>query len=497
MHKMEKNELSSDDIVRRRAVFYKAFGIYGEPAGFYDYGPIGLAIKRNIERAWRKAVPEHQGFIEVETTTLAPEPVFKASGHLSTFTDPIIVCSSCHSGNRADKLLESHYSKKNDKAALAALRKMDKKGMEAEIKSNRVKCEKCGVELSGPVEYFNLMFKTFAGQGTSEPMYLRPETAQGIFIGFRELYRLNSLKLPCGICQSGKAYRNEISPRQQLVRMREFTQLETELFYDPETKFQDTYLNEYSKSSDIFGTKVLFAESGAGPRETTISEMLKNNGIPNEYFAFLVYKDHEFMESIGFAADEYWFRKIGKEELPHYSQCNLDVEIQTSYGAIEVTGIADRGAFDLQSHSKFSGEDLSVLSENRKVLPKVAELSIGLDRILLALLDKKAIDDKERGWKWLKLEQGIAPYDYSVFPLQKDDKLSGLALKVLEDLKAKGMRCNYSDSASIGKRYAKSDEIGIRHAITIDFQSLEDGTVTVRDRDTATQKRIKWEKVLQ
>ena len=492
---MDKSELRSEDIVKRRSIFYKAFGIYGEPAGFYDFGPIGLAIKRNIERAWRKAVAEHQGFIEIEVTTLAPEPVFKASGHLSTFTDPIIVCSSCHAGNRADKILESLYSKKNDKPAITALRKMDIKGMETEIKKNKLKCEKCGTELTGKVEYFNLMFKTYAGQGTAEPMYLRPETAQGIFMDFKELYRLNSLKLPCGICQSGKAYRNEISPRQQLVRMREFTQMEAELFYDPKTDFSTTHLGEYAKSNNIFDTKISFAESGKDPKQISISELIESKKVPNEYFAFLIYKDYEFMKSIGFETDEYWFREIEKEELPHYSRCNLDIEVETSYGTIEVTGIADRGSFDLQSHSKLSGQDLSIMNNEEKVLPNVAELSIGLDRILLAILDRKTVDDKERGWKWLKLENSIAPYDYSIFPLQKEEKLVTMAMKISEHLKKKGRRCNYSDSASIGKRYAKSDEIGVANAITVDFQSLEDNTVTIRDRNTAGQRRVKWEEI--
>lgn len=492
---MEKSELRSEDIIKRRSIFYKAFSIYGEPAGFYDFGPIGLAIKRNIESAWRKVIPEHPGFIEIETTTLAPEPVFKASGHLSTFTDPIMVCGSCHAGNRTDKLLESFYSKKNDKAAITALRKMDLNGMETEIKKNKIKCEKCGVELTGKVEYFNLMFKTHAGQGTSEPMYLRPETAQGIFMDFKELYRLNSLKLPCGICQSGKAYRNEISPRQQLVRMREFTQMEAELFYDPNAEFSKTLLGEYAKSNHIFDTKILFAASGKEPDETTISELVKSKKVPNEYFAFMIYKDYEFMRSIGFEYKEYWFREIEKEELPHYSRCNLDVEVETSYGTIEITGIADRGTFDLQSHSKISGADLSIMNAEEKVLPSVAELSIGLDRMLLAILDKKAVDDKERGWKWLKLEKAIAPYDYSIFPLQKDDKLTEMAMKINAHLRKKGLKCNYSDSASIGKRYAKSDEIGVANAITIDYQSLEDNTVTIRERDTAQQRRVKWEAI--
>lgn len=492
---MEKSELASEDIIKRRSIFYKAFGIYGEPAGFYDFGPIGLSIKRNIEGIWRRTVAEHQGFIEIETTTLAPEPVFKASGHLSTFTDPIIVCSACHAGNRADKLLESHYSKKSDKAAITALRKMDITSMEAEIKKDKLKCEKCGTELTGKVEYFNLMFKTHAGQGTAEPMYLRPETAQSIFMDFKELYRLNSLKLPCGICQSGRAYRNEISPRQQLVRMREFMQMETELFYDPKMDFDKTSLGEYAKRHRIFDTKILFAESGKEPKEITIDSLISSKKVPNAYFAFLIYKDHEFMQRIGFDHKEYWFREIEKEELPHYSRCNLDVEVETSYGTVEITGIADRGTFDLQSHAKVSGADLSIMNGEEKVLPSVAELSIGLDRVMLAVLDKKAIDDKERGWKWLKLSKEISPFDYSIFPLQKDEKLIELATRINEHLKGRGLRCNYSDSASIGKRYAKSDEIGVANAITIDYQSLEDNTVTIRDRDTAEQRRVKWESI--
>ncbi len=488
------NDFRADDIVKRRSIFYKAFGIYGELAGFYDYGPIGLAIKRGIEGAWREAIVSRHNFIEVETTNIAPEQVFRASGHLSTFTDPVAVCKTCGTANRADKLLEQFYHKKKDTKSIAALRKMQKKDMENELSANKIRCERCGGEL-GKIEDMNLMFKSSAGHGKADTVYLRPETAQGIFIDFKDLYRLNSLKLPCGICQSGKAYRNEISPRQQLVRMREFTQLETELFYDPKAKVSETAAASYMAQRKVMSHKIMFADGGKKPESITIGDLLKSGAIPNEYFAFLVFIDSEFMKTIGFDDKEYWFRRIEKEELPHYSKCNLDVEIETSYGTIEVTGIADRGTHDLESHAKESGADLSVMNGEAKVLPSVVELSIGLDRLLLALLDKKVVDDKERGWKWLKLEQRIAPYDYSVFPLQKDDKLAALAEKVLARLRSAGLRCNYSESASIGKRYAKSDEIGVKHAITVDYQSLEDGTVTIRDRDTAEQKRIKWDQI--
>lgn len=487
------NESSAEDIVKRRSIFFRSFGIYTEVGGFYDYGPIGLKIKRNVESAWRRLFPEGLDLLEVETSIVLPEIVLRASGHLATFTDPVGVCSTCKSAHRLDKTLEEYYEKKGDEEGLAQVKKMKLDALSAKINELGIKCNKCGGSIGSP-ENFNLMFKTQMGQKSADVAYLRPETAQGIFVDFKEIYRSHGLKLPCGISQVGKVFRNEISPRQQLVRVREFTQMETEVFIDKEAKFDGFGGVDMKK---VEAEKLPFIKRGTDNEvELSIRELISDGSIPNEYFAIMLYKEKELIEQLGIEKGRYRFRQLEREELPHYSMGNVDLEIKTSYGYIEVSGNAHRSDYDLSSHAKTSGKDLTVISNEKKVLPHVIEASIGVDRLLFSVIDG-AVKDDGRGWKVLSLKKSVAPYLCAVFPLQKDDKLVEKAKEIEKMLVARRIPAFYSDSGSIGKRYAKADEIGVPSAVTVDFDTLNDGMVTIRDRDTSKQVRKKIDEVFE
>ncbi|MGC8662383.1 MAG: glycine--tRNA ligase [Candidatus Micrarchaeia archaeon] len=484
---MEKREKESKilNIVSRRGIFFQSFGIYKELGGFYDYGPVGVRMRRNIENVWRRIFVEMSQAIEIESTTIMPEIVFKASSHLSTFTDPMVKCKSCNTPYRADKLLEEFYENRNDIHSSELVKNMGIDELDAKIKEHGIRCEKCGGELSH-IEKFNLMFQLKIGPTGSEIGYLRPETAQGLFVDFKDLFKTQGMKIPALVAQVGKSYRNEISPRQQLVRMREFTQMELELFFDPEEDVKEIGFYDVEK---ILDTKINFVNKGKSePEYVSLGELINAKRIPNKHFALLIYMEEKFMQALGFNKNTYRFRELEKTELPHYSKGNVDLEIKTEYGFIEAAGNAYRTDFDLSSHSKMSGAEINVINNGRKFIPHVVEASVGLDRILFGILENALSNDK-REWLWLKLSETVAPYKYSIFPLQKDEKLVVKAKEIAKLLVEKGVDCYYSETGSIGKRYARADEIGVPYCITIDYQTLEDDTVTIRYRDTAEQVR--------
>ncbi len=487
MQKTDK-ESKAYSIVERRGLYYPAFDIYSGVGGFYDYGPIGLRIKRNVENVWRETFIDWLGALEIDTTTIVPEKVLIASGHVATFTDPISKCKKCGTSYRVDKLLEEFYESKKDTNSLIELKKLDKKGMEKKLLEHGITCEKCKGELS-QIEDFHLMFKLQIGQEKENIGYLRPETAQGIFVDFKNLYKIYSLKLPTAIAQVGKAYRNEISPRQQLVRVREFTQMETEIFFDPEDP-QDAFNS--LETEQFLDAKVNFAPHDEKESIFSIRELLLKKYIPNKLFAMCIYAELKMLERLGLSNKEiYVFRQLQKEELPHYSNGNVDLEIKTSYGNLEVSGIAYRTNYDLSQHSKLSGKEITVLNNGKKVTPHVVEASIGLDRLLFSIIDNSVEEGKERGWEWLKLSNDIVPYKYAVFPLQNDEDLEKKANEVLSMLKKNKISAYMAKSGSIGKRYARADEIGVPFAITCDYETLKDNSVTIRNRDNTEQIRKK------
>ncbi len=492
---MEKSNLDSlKNLMVRRGVIIPSYQAYGELSGFYDYGPVGLNIKKRIERLWREHFINRLNNLEIEGAIIGPQAIFEASGHLGNFTDPISTCQKCGHSHRADKLLEEFFSKKGDCASMDRVSRMSVEEMEAAIKSNNVRCESCGLPLQ-KVDTFNLMLGTRIGPLNSVQGYLRPETAQGIFLNFKNVFRSYGLKLPVGIGQIGKAFRNEISPRNLLLRMREFSQMELEYFFDPGEgglKINNKAVGEGEVSGKI---NFLTRDEQLGNadfefREREMRDLLKEGNVPNSLFAYLLLREAEFLLALGFKSGDFRFRQMLTEELPHYSKGNVDLEVRIGDKFEEVAGNAYRTDFDLRNHQAATKTDMSVLSGEKKVLPHVVELSFGLDRLFYGLLYSSLYKDEARGWEVMMLSGSVSPYDFALFPLQKDEPLVSEAVAIFDSLTAKGYSVYYSASGSIGKRYARADEIGITKAITVDFETLSDRKVTVREITDAKQVRL-------
>ncbi len=473
------------DIALQRGFLLPSAEIYGQWGGFYDYGPLGSQIKRHIENIWRSRILRDEEFHEVETSIILPEAVLKASGHAANFTDPLTNCGKCKKSWRADTLLEektkTSWAGKNPTELSQALA------------ANGITCPDCKGELL-PVGSFNLMFATQVGGG-GNTAYCRPETAQGIFLDFPRIFRQTGSKLPIGIGQVGRSFRNEISPRQGLVRMREFTQMELEYFFNPKNQA----MQKFASVAD-YKTRVKPACEGKEENlcppveEVTLADGIKKGYFPNEIFAYFVYKAAEYYKFVGIPENKFHFKVLAKNEMPHYSKGNVDLEVQTSYGWIETVGIAYRTDFDLSSHAKHSKQDLSVFVEEEKgrIIPHVVEPSFGVDRLFYCLLEScYRPKTPERDWEWFAFPPFVAPYVAGVFPLMKKDGLAEKAEEVAGKLRALGLDARYSESGSIGKRYARADEVGVPYCITIDYQTKEDETVTIRFRDDGKQIRMK------
>ncbi len=469
------------DISLKRGFFYLSNPIYNPIAGFYDYGPIGSLLREKLINLWKKQFIKKEGFYEVSSSIITPTIVLKASGHLENFTDPITHCPKCNSYFRADHIVEEQLKIKWN-GNLKDLREI--------FINNTIKCPNCGSQLEPP-KTFNLMFKTTIGKDREG--FLRPETAQGIYTSFLHIFRAFGQKLPMGIGQVGKSFRNEISPRNALVRMREFTQMELEVFFYNENwndfgNYENLEINYLDEKTQLEGKKEI--------RKIKIKELLKEEGV-NEIFAYFLAKEWLFFKEIGLNMDKCYFRYQLKDERPHYSKANIDLEVETSYGNIEVAGNANRGNYDLSRHEKFSGQNLSVFiqEENKKIIPNVFEVSIGVDRLIFSIMEHTYREKtKEKEWDWFAIPPVIAPYTIALFPLMKKPELVKKTEEILPDLR-EFFDVFYYKSGSIGKRYAKADEIGIPYAITIDYQTLEDNTVTIRYRNDGKQERIKIDEI--
>jgi glycyl-tRNA synthetase len=469
-------------IAKRRGFVFPSSEIYGGLSGFFDYGPLGFLLKKKIENFWREFFVKTDEIYEVETCTIMPEKVWEASGHLKDFIDPLTQCQKCKSTFRADELIKD-------------LTKKSVEGLKPEelteiIKKEKLKCPKCKGELS-EVKVFNLMLSTNVGPTKGNIAYLRPETAQGIFVNFKNILNATRAKLPFGIAQVGTSYRNEISPRQFLSRMREFRQMEIEYFFNPEK------VEEFKKFEEVAKTKIRILtreeqKKNGKVLEITVEEAVKEKILPNKIMGYFLAKEFLWYQKLGIPFQSLRFRHMLPEETPHYSKGNFDLEIKFDFGWKEVVGNAYRSDYDLSSHSKLSGEDFSVVEDGKKIIPHVIEPSFGIDRTIYAVLLYSFVEDKERGWDWFKIPPKIAPYSLAVFPLVSKDKLPEKAKEVFEELK-KCFDSVYDESGSIGKRYARADEAGIPFAITIDYQTLKDNTVTIRSRDTTEQVRVKVE----
>lgn len=448
------SKLTMDKLValcNTRGFIFSGSEIYGGLANTWDYGPLGVELKNNVKKAWwKKFVQENKFNVGLDSAILMNPQTWHASGHLGGFSDPLMDCKACNTRHRADTLIENYLVKKGKAENIEGL---DNKALKAKIEEYNIACPNCGKRDFTDIRSFNLMFKTFQGvnEDTASTVYLRPETAQGIFVNFKNVARSSRKKMPFGIAQIGKSFRNEITPGNFTFRTREFEQMELEFFCKPgeDLKWFD-YWKNYCKDWLL----------GLGVKE----ENLK-------------LRDHD------------------EEELSHYSNATTDIEFKFPFGWGELWGIADRTDFDLKAHIKESGENLEYFDSttNEKYVPYVIEPSLGADRVVLAFLsnayEEEVVNEKETRIV-LKLHPAIAPYKVAVLPLSK--KLSEQATKVYENL-SKHFMCDYDETGSIGKRYRREDEIGTPYCITFDFDSLEDNSVTVRDRDTMEQVRVKIE----
>lgn len=419
--------------------------IYGGLSNSWDYGPLGSELKNNLKELWwKKFVNESPTNVGIDASILMNPRVWQATGHVSTFNDPLIDCKHCHARHRADDLISSQYPDVDVNA-------MTMEEMSAFIKDNNVVCPSCGKSNFTDVRQFNMMFKTHIGvtDDSKSTVYLRPETAQGVFVNFKNVQRVTRKKLPLGIANVGKSFRNEITPGNFIFRTREFTQMELEFFCKPGT---DLEWFHYWKDFSI-----------------------------------------KFVESLGIKAENLRFRDHEPEELAFYSKATTDIEYKFPFGWGEIWGIADRTNYDLKRHQEFSGESLEYLDPetNQKYVPYCIEPSLGLDRLFLMVVtdsyDEETLPNGEIR-KIMHLKPFLAPYKAAILPL--NNKLSDKALEVFNSL-IPYIRVNYDTTGSIGKRYRRNDEIGTPYCVTIDFDTLNDESVTVRDRDSMEQERIK------
>ena len=448
---MQNQEKTMEKIValcKGRGFVYPGSEIYGGLANSWDYGPLGVEFKNNVKRAWwKKFIQESPYNVGLDAAILMNPKVWVASGHVGGFSDPLMDCKDCKARFRADKLIEDATGEIADGWS-------DEKMIEF-INEKNIPCPECGKHNFTDIRKFNLMFKTFQGvtEDSSSEIYLRPETAQGIFVNFKSVQRTSRKKLPFGIGQIGKSFRNEITPGNFIFRIREFEQMELEFFCKPGTDL--------------------------------------------EWFKY--WKDYceNFLLSLGIKKENMRLRDHDPEELSHYSNATTDIEYLFPFGWGELWGIADRTDFDLKKHSEFSGEKMEYTDPEsvEKYIPYCIEPSLGADRVALAFLvdayDEEVVDPEKNDTRVvMHFHPALAPIKAAVLPLSK--KLSEEAVKVYEKLASEFM-CEYDESGSIGKRYRRQDEIGTPFCITYDFDSRDDDSVTVRHRDSMEQERVKIE----
>lgn len=549
---MDKNE-KVNELARRRGFLWPAFELYGGAAGFYDYGPLGAPLKRRIEDIWRQFFVISEGFAEIEAPTIGVEGIFQASGHLSGFSDPLTGCKECKEIYRADHLIK-HIVEVPDALSNEEIYKC--------IQENEIGCPECGGELSEVYE-FNLMFKTMIGPGNKMAGYLRPETAQGMFINFPRLLRYFRDSLPFAAVQIGKSFRNEISPRQGVIRLREFTQAEAEIFIDPRDK-------THPRFDEVKDIKMKFysqaAQERGEPDEMTFGEAVGRGVIAHQTLAYYVARTYQFLLAVGVAPDKMRFRQHKSDEMAHYAADCWDAEVFLDrLGWIEIVGVADRTDYDLKAHTAQSKVNLSVFVNfdepikrqklvvkpdfkalgprfkgkakavgealkalgpeelkgdkirvmvdgetieiesslvscesveeevrGEEIVPHVIEPSFGIDRILYTVLDhsyyEDAVDGETRAV--LRFHPAVAPIEVAVLPLMDREELVFPAKKIQEELRGLGLRVDYDTSGSIGRRYRRNDEIGTPYEVTVDYETLEQGTVTIRDRDSMLQIRV-------
>ncbi|MBI4153703.1 glycine--tRNA ligase [Candidatus Woesearchaeota archaeon] len=462
-----------EEVARRRGFFFQASEMYGGLSGFYDYAHLGTMMKRKWENLWRKFfLGLDDNFFEIEPADIMPEQVFVASGHLKSFVDPVVKCKHCGNMERADHLVEKELKENFEGMPSAELEKL--------VKKHNIKCPKCGGEFK-EVGVLNMMFPvTIGGDVTA---YLRPETAQGAYVNFKREFESLRKKLPLGLAIIGKAYRNEISPRNMLMRMREFTQAELQVFFDPDTIKEHKDFAETSR----YELRIFAAEDRESNKITDVTCEQLAKRLPKFYVYHMAKMQQFYTDVLKIPRHLIRFRELSGEEKAFYNKYHWDIEICMEGGFREIGGCHYRTDHDLAGHSNLSKKDLSVFVEGKKVIPHVVELSFGVDRNILSLLEIFYGEEKER--TLFRFPRRVAPYDCAVFPLVSKDGLPEKAAEIRRMLK--GLNVFYDKSGSIGRRYRRMDEIGVPACVTIDHQTLEDNTVTLRDRDSMKQVRVK------
>ena len=464
----------------RRSLFYPASEIYANaPAGMYDYGPYGSAIRRKIVETWRKHLVQKEDFLEIDGALIMPEDVFKASGHLTNFNDPVTQCKKCNVIHRADKLLEEKTKEQSREAMPVA-------ELTAALRKHKLTCPNCKGELSD-VRQFNMMVKADVGVSAKASCYLRPETCQSIFADWARMVKTMRVKLPKGVSQCGKVFRNEISPRQTLLRQVEFSQIESEVFFDP------SKIDEIARWDEVKNYKIHVQLANKTTVEPITAEKLASAKIVSgKLIAYYLARTQQLFERFGIPASKMRFRQLDDTERAFYAKEGWDFEVQTSLGWVELAANNYRTDYDLKGHQEGSKKDLSfVMEDGRRFIPHIWEISIGLDRTFYAALELAYHDDKDKERTWLSLAPALAPLHAGVFPLLSNKpELVKKAEEVYESLR-ESFEVTYDQSGSIGKRYARLDEIGVPFCITIDFDSLTNNDVTLRERDTGAQKRVK------
>ncbi len=538
------------ETARRRGFFWGSFEIYGGLSGFLDLGPYGTGLKREIENAWRDHFLIRHGFVEISTPIITPHRVLEASGHVENFKDPMTECTNCHRRFRADQLVKEATGRETEGLSLEQLGSM----------LRQVKCPECGGIL-GPPQYFVTMFKTSIGPYGEDPAYGRPEAAQGIFVNFRRVLEVMREKFPLGIAQIGTVLRNEISPRQGPIRLREFTIMDFELFFDPQNP-ECPFLNEVKGEELSIVAEKSRQEGTDRTRKMSVEQAVQTRVIKAPWAAYFMAQSGRFLTQLGIPPEKQRFFEKLPGERAHYSAQTFDLEVQLDrWGWVEVAGFAYRTDYDLRRHMEATGVDMRVFkpyespiertvesikpnheklgkrfgSETGKILnllssmdltkllnnkkpgdhvrigtsdvpveifetkretvketgtrfiPHVIEPSFGVERLVYATLEYSLRMKEDR--LLLSLPFKLAPVQASVYPLVNRDGLDAKALTIQQTLQSTGLRVEYDDAGSIGRRYARADEAGIPLGITIDYDTLRDDTVTVRDRDTWGQIR--------
>lgn len=547
-----------DSILKRRGFLWPSFEIYGGTAGFIDYGPLGTELKNNIIRTWRKYFVLQEGFAEIDTPNITPYEVFRASGHLDKFNDTMIECPKCRKVYRADQMISEYHP---DIAKEINVETLSLEELSDLIRKHTITCPDCQGTFDQPHE-FNLMFKTDVGRDRTG--YLHPETAQGIFVNFQNLYGYFREKMPIGVVQVGKGFRNEISPRLGVIRMREFNMAEAEVFINPDEK-------EFRNFGNVTDVNFTLHDNQGAIHYLTAGEAVEESIIKQEALAYYMAVTQQFLLEIGIDEERLRFRQHEDDEMAHYAQDCWDAEVHMVFNDreswIECVGIANRSCYDLEQHMNATGTDLRAFERydepvERKVerlkpdlkkigmefrkdagmvreyiesleppfpdiltielndepvripddfytlesrmekisgnryLPWVIEPSFGIDRILCGVLQHNFHVGKERdgidaeGYTVMRFKPEIAPIKVAVFPLFNKLGMPDTAIGIYKSLIGSGIPAVLDDAGSIGKRYARQDEIGTPYTITVDHRTMEDGSVTIRDRDSTEQIRI-------